>query len=184
MSKFRYNFIKSHGLDISHEFSQKNNPMSEFVTSILIKNPNLKIKELLISASNSYTNNKNFLDKNFVTKCEMYRSGKKDFKYEDDRKGDDRKGDDRKGEDDKQKKDKDDKKDSKGDKDNKEDKIKEDSKKMLEGKGREDFITGGHTDLKGGRDFIDGGSNRLEGGKLPDNATTPPKTIQPYSDTI
>lgn len=35
----------------------------------------------MISASNSYTNNIKFLDKNFVTKCEMYRSGKKDFKY-------------------------------------------------------------------------------------------------------
>ena len=88
-----------------------------------------------MSASNSYSNNKNFLDKNFVTKCEMYRSGKKDFKYE---KDDDNKKEDKK----------DDKKDDQ--------KIKEDSKKMLEGKGREDFITGG---------------------KLPDNATTPPKTI-------
>lgn len=55
--------------------------MSEFITSILIKNPNLEFKELLISACNSYHNNKQFLDKNFVTKCEMYRSGKKDFKY-------------------------------------------------------------------------------------------------------
>lgn len=163
MSKFRYNFIKSHGLDISHEFSQKNNPMSEFVTSILIKNPNLKIKELLISASNSYSNNKNFLDKNFVTKCEMYRSGKKDFKYEGE--GATYKKDDNKKEDDNKKDEK-----KNGDKDSKENKIKEDSKKMLEGKGREDFIDGGHTDL--------------DGGKLPDNATTPPKTIQPYSDTI
>lgn len=81
MSKYRYEFIKSHGLDINHEFLQKNNPMSEYITSILLKKENIQIKELLISASNSYTNNIKFLDKNFVTKCEMYRSGKKDFKY-------------------------------------------------------------------------------------------------------
>ena len=81
MSKYRYEFIKSHGLDINHEFLQKNNPMSEYITNILLKKENIQIKELLISASNSYTNNIKFLDKNFVTKCEMYRSGKKDFKY-------------------------------------------------------------------------------------------------------
>lgn len=83
MSKYRYEFIKSHGLDINHEFLQKNNPMSEYVTSILLKKENIQIKELLISASNSYTNNIKFLDKNFVTKCEMYRSGKKNYKYTD-----------------------------------------------------------------------------------------------------
>lgn len=100
--------------------------MSEFITSIIIKNPKLEIKELLISACNSYSNNKYFLDKNFVTKCEMYRSGKKDFKYENDKKDENE-----------------DKKDTKNEKNG--DNIKNDTKKLL----NDEKVSEG--DVKGGK---------------------------------
>ena len=50
--------------------------MSEFVLKIKVP-----IKELLISASNSYFNNREYLKPNFTTKCERYRTGIDNHKY-------------------------------------------------------------------------------------------------------
>lgn len=73
---YRYKFIKDNGLDISHEYAQKNNPMSEYVLQLKVP-----IKELLISACNSYANNRHLVRDDVRTKCSMYRTGEDYFDY-------------------------------------------------------------------------------------------------------
>jgi len=88
MSRKKYEWIKNHGLDISHEYSQQGG-MSEFVLKLKVP-----IYEMFISASNSYKNNRDMVFGK--SPCQRYRTGEDTFEYMKSEKKDDKKDSDAK----------------------------------------------------------------------------------------